>query len=437
MSGQRFRRQARSQREQDLIDASGRYMACGIRSTSLAPEYQMIVARAEGSRIYDCSGNVYLDYLLGSGPMFVGHAHPAVVAAVREQVGLGSSYLLANEPAIRLCQAIVELVPCADKVTLHNSGSEATSYAMRLARAWRKRDKIIKFEGGFHGMNDHSLMSNQWTFQPAAYPQPVPNSAGIPRSLQDDVLIAPFNDLEATSDLVAHHADELGGIIVEPLCRTIPPQPGFLQGLRALADRHEIPLIFDEVVTGFRMGLGGAQAYYGVTPDLCALGKAISGGHPLGVVCGRADIMDLAGPGSMMTGDHVRMTGTYSSNPVSAVAALAVIDVLSQPGVYDTVERKGNKLKQALSLALDNAGIPAQVIGEATAFQPWFTDQAVVDHRSCLRADWGLSFALIDRLLDYGIIKGHEKFFVSVAHSDEDINDTIAAFEPVAEALRA
>jgi glutamate-1-semialdehyde 2,1-aminomutase len=411
-------------------------MACGIRSTSVSPEYQMIVSHAQGSKIYDCSGNAYIDYLLGSGPMFIGHAHPAVVAAVREQLAAGSSYLLANEPAIRLCEAIVELVPCAEKVTLHNSGSEATSYAMRLARAWRKRDKILKFEGGFHGMNDDALMSNQWTFQPADYPRAVPNSAGIPRDVQDDVLIAPFNDLERTSALLQRHSEELGGIIVEPLCRTIPPQPGFLEGLRDLARNHDIPLIFDEVVTGFRMGLGGAQAYYGVTPDLCAIGKAISGGHPLGVVCGRSDIMDLAGPASMMSGDHVRLTGTYSSNPISAVAALAVIGELRKPGVYEAVERKGNRLRQALTELLAKAGIAAQVIGEATAFQPWFTDEAVIDHRSGLRADMGLNFTLIDRLLDHGIVKGHEKFFVSTAHTDQDIDDTIAALASVVETLR-
>lgn len=426
-----FKRNPRSEHELALIEASQRTMACGIRSPSISPEYQMIVKRAEGARIYDCSDNEYIDYLLGSGPMFIGHAHPAVVAAVREHIADGSSYLLANEPAVRLCEAIVEHVPCAEKVTLHNSGSEATYYAMRLARAWRKRDKILKFEGGFHGMNDYALMSNQWTFQPVDYPAPVVNSAGIPDKVAEDVLVAPFNDLEKSVAIIRQHADDLGGIIVEPLCRTMPPEPGFLEGLRDICSELDIPLIFDEVVTGFRMALGGAQAFYGVTPDLCAIGKAISGGHPLGVVCGRADIMDLAGPATIMTGDHVRLTGTYSSNPISAVVALAVIDELKKPGVYTEVERKGNKLMQALDAMLKQAQIPAQVIGEATAFQPWFTAEKVIDHRSCLSADMGRSFKFIDLLLDRGIVKGHEKFFVSTAHSDADIDYTIAALEEV------
>jgi glutamate-1-semialdehyde 2,1-aminomutase len=435
MTGFSFERKPRTAHEQELIKSSQDFMACGIRSPSISPEYQMIIKRAQGSRIFDCSDNEYIDYLLGSGPMFIGHAHPAVVAAVREHIENGSSYLLANEPAIRLCEAIVDAVPCAEKVTLHNSGSEATYYAMRLARAYRKRDKILKFEGGFHGMNDYALMSNQWTFQPVEFPTPVPNSAGIPARVEDDVLIAPFNHLERTLEIIRQYADELGAVIIEPLCRTMPPVPGFLEGLREITRELDIPLIFDEVVTGFRMAFGGAQEYYGVTPDLCAIGKAISGGHPLGVVCGRADIMDLAGPGTIMTGDHVRLTGTYSSNPISAAVALAVIGELKKPGVYEDVARKGNKLKGALIEMLDAAQIPAHVIGESTAFQPWFTREQVIDHRACLSADMGMSFKFIDLLLDRGIVKGHEKFFVSTAHSDDDIDYTIDALKQVIEIM--
>lgn len=435
MSGFSFERKPRSQRERALLAASERFMACAVRSPGLRPEYQMVVERAQGARLFDCSGNEYIDYLLGSGPLFIGHAHPAVVAAVARQLEAGSSFLLANEPAIRLCEALVAAVPCADKVTLHNSGSEATHYAMRLARAYRGRDAILKFEGGYHGMGDDALMSTQWTFQPAEFPSPVPNSAGIPASVAERVLVAPFNDLETTVQIARRHADALGGIIVEPLCRTLPPAPGFLQGLRALATELDIPLIFDEVVTGFRLAYGGAQVRYGVVPDLCALGKAISAGHPLGVVCGRADIMDLAGAATAMTPRHVRLTGTYSGNPISAVAALAVLEELAKPGVYQAVEARGERLRQALAESLARAGVPAQVVGEATAFQPWFTAEAVRDHRSTLRADWGRGLRFGDLLLDRGIIKAHEKFFLSTAHSDEDIDCTIAAFEAVAAQL--
>lgn len=435
MSNFTFERKPATEHEKQLIELSERYMACGIRSPTITPDYQMIIERAEGSRVFDCSGNEYIDYQLGSGPMFLGHAHPAVVKAVQQQVEKGSSYLMANEPAVRLCEEIVKAVPCAEKVTLHNSGSEATFYAMRLARAYRKRDKILKFEGGFHGMNDYALMSNQWTFEPAEYPSAVPNSAGIPSHLSDDVLIAPFNDLEKTIALIRQHADEIGGVIIEPLCRTMPPVPGFLEGIREVTKELDIPLIFDEVVTGFRMAFGGAQEYYKVTPDLCAIGKSISGGHPLGVVCGRADLMDFAGPGTLMTEDHVRLSGTYSNNPVSAVAALAVIEELKKPGTYEEVERKGLKLKNSLSELFVAAKIPAQVIGEATAFQPWFTEVPVTDHRSSLQGDMMKNFQFIDLLLDRGVMKGFEKFFVSTAHSDEDIDYTIAACAEAVEVM--
>jgi glutamate-1-semialdehyde 2,1-aminomutase len=286
-------------------------------------------------------------------------------------------------------------------------------------------------------MNDYALMSNQWTRQPAEFPQPVANSAGIPASVAADVLIAPFNHLQQTLGIIRRHAQELGGVIVEPLCRSMPPVPGFLEGLREITRELDIPLIFDEVVTGFRLAFGGAQEFYGVIPDVCAIGKAISGGHPLGVVCGRADIMDLAGTAAMLTGDHVRLTGTYSSNPISAAVALAVIGELKKPGVYPQVERKGRRLKQALSDMLAEAGIAAQVIGEATAFQPWFTGEPVLDHRGCLRADGAMASRFIDLLLDRGIVKGHEKFFISTAHSDADIDYTIDALREVVQLLAA
>jgi glutamate-1-semialdehyde 2,1-aminomutase len=252
----------------------------------------------------------------------------------------------------------------------------------------------LKFEGGYHGMNDYALMSNHSTLHPADFPKPVPNSAGIPQRITDDVLIAPFNDLERTVDIIRKYSDELGGVIVEPLCRTILPVPGFLEGLRELTRELDIPLIFDEVVTGFRLALGGAQECYGVTPDLCATGKVISCGHPLGVVCGRADIMDHAGPATAGTPDHVSLTGTYSSNPISAKVALAVI-------------------------------------GEASAFQPWFTKEEVTDHRASLSADVEMNSRFTNLLLDRGIAKGHEKFFISTVHPDEDIDYTIHAIREV------
>ena len=424
MSGRR----PRSPREARLLERAGELLPAGVRNATLNPAYAMIVAEARGSRIRDCSGNEYIDYLLGSGPLLLGHAHPAVVEAVRAQLDKGTSYLMVSEPAIRLAEAIVGIVPCAEQVSFHSTGSEATFFALRLARAWRRRSAILKFEGAFHGMHDYALMSNQWTPRPAPFPEAVPNSAGIPEALSREVLVAPFNDAETTAAIVERHHERLAGIIVEPMQRTIPPRPGFLQELRKLASHFEIPLIFDEVVTGMRLALGGAQERYGVTPDLCALGKSISGGHPIGVLCGRADLMALAGRGVMLT-------GTFSSNPVSAVAALACIGELRKPGVYEALEAKGRRLMTGLQRALDDAGVPARVSGEPSAFQPWFTDREIVDHRSTLAADGRRNARFIDALLERGVVKAHEKFFVSTAHTEEDVEATLEAFAGAAEQI--
>ncbi len=426
-----FKKNPRSEREAAYLEKCAEFLPVGVRNASYNPEYMMVIREARGSRITDCSGNEYIDYLLGSGPMFLGHAHPAVSKAVEEQLQHGTSYLMVSEPAIELAEEIVNAVPCAEQVSFHNSGSEATFFALRVARAYRKRDKILKFEGGYHGMGDSALMSTQWTQQPMAFPAAHADSAGIPASVRDETLIAPYNDFETASAIIEKHADELACVIVEPLHRTIPPRDGFLQELRKLTAHLEIPLIFDEVVTGFRLAFGGAQELYGVTPDLCALGKTISGGHPFGVLCGVNEIMSMASPARIATGDWARLSGTFSSNPISCRAALAIIEELKKPGFYQAVERKGNKLRTGLEDALSSAGIAAQVMGEATVFQPWFSEQVVVDHRSALAADARKNLQFIDLLLDRGIVKGHEKFFVSAAHTDQDIDDTIEALVSV------
>ncbi|MFT5443692.1 MAG: glutamate-1-semialdehyde 2,1-aminomutase [Myxococcota bacterium] len=422
-----FQKQPRSEHEAALLERCAKSLPVGVRNASYNPDYMMVIKKAQGARITDCSGNEYLDYLLGSGPMFLGHAHPAVVKAVEEQLRNGTSYLMVSEPAIELADEIVAAVPCAEQVSFHNSGSEATFFAMRVARAFRKRDKILKFEGGYHGMGDAALMSTQWTKDELEYPLAHMDSSGIPESVRGETLIAPYNDFETTSAIIEKHADELGCVIVEPLHRTIPPKPGFLQELRKITAHLGIPLIFDEVVTGFRLGLGGAQELYGVTPDLCALGKTISGGHPFGVLCGKSEIMQMASPMRILKGDWARLSGTFSSNPVSCRAALAIIAELKKPGFYEEVERKGKKLRAGLEAAIESNGMSAQVLGESVVFQPWFTKETVTDHRSSLTASPGTNLKFIDKLLDRGIVKGHEKFFVSAAHTDEDIDYTIEA----------
>jgi glutamate-1-semialdehyde 2,1-aminomutase len=386
-----------------------------------------VVSRAEGPRIWDFSGNEYLDYLLGSGPMLLGHAHPAVVQAAREQVVKGTSFLLPNEPSILLAEELVQAVPCAERVAFCSTGSDATFFALRLARAHRGRSRVLKFEGAYHGQGDAVSMSNQWTREPAPWPDPVPASAGIPDSTLGDVLVAPFNDIDTTADLVEQHADELAAVIVEPMQRTIPPRTGFLQGLREVTAEHGIPLVFDEVVTGFRLAYGGAQERYGVVPDLCALGKSLSGGHPLGVVCGSGEIMRHAEGIRRLTGGYVAMTGTYSGNPVSCAVGLAVLEQLRAPGVYDALFARGERLMAGIRTACEQAGLAVKVTGEPPAFEAWFCEEDVTDHRSSLLADQmrGLRFA--QALVERGVVKAHEKFFVSTAHTDADIDATLAA----------
>jgi glutamate-1-semialdehyde 2,1-aminomutase len=250
------------------------------------------------------------------------------------------------------------------------------------------------------------------------------------------VLVAPFNDLATTTAIIERHHDALAAVIVEPLQRTIPPAPGFLAELRRVTSHYGIVLVFDEVVTGFRLALGGAQEHYGVMPDLCALGKSISGGHPLGVVCGRREILALADPERREQGDSVLLTGTYSGNPISAAAALACIGELRRPGVYAALATTGAHLMSTLQRLCDEARVPVRVLGEPSVFQPWFTTTEVVDHRSSLKADRRRGAAFTDRLLEAGVVKAHEKFFLSTAHGPEDVVRTVEAMAYAVERLQ-
>src|SRR5246127_2322308 len=305
----------------------------------------VVIREGRGGRVWDESGKEYVDFLLGSGPMLVGHAHPDVTAAVQERVTHGTTFFANNRWGIERAEAIVEAVPCAEQVRFVSTGSEADLYAMRAARAFRKRDKILKFEGGFHGMSDYSLMSLA-PKRPGNFPQPIPDSAGIPRSLRDEILVAPFNDLEVVASLVREHRDELAGIILEPFQAIIPPAPSFLEGLRKITAQHGIPLIFDEVVTGFRLAYGGAQEYYGVVPDLCTLGKVIGGGFPLAAIAGRADIMAQFDRAKGGDAGVLKQIGTPSGNPVAAAAGLAPLEILRRPGAYDRIFATGRELME-------------------------------------------------------------------------------------------
>ena len=395
---------------------------------------EMVIREGKGGRVWDEQGKEYVDYLLGSGPMLVGHAHPEVTAAAQAQIAKGTTFFANNRLGIELAEAIVEAVPCAEQVRFVSSGSEADLYAMRAARAFTRRDKILKFEGGYHGMSDYSLMSLA-PKRSGNFPLPVPDSAGIPKSVRDDMIIAPFNDAEAVDALVREHKSELAGVIVEPFQRIIPPAPGFLAALRKITADNGVPLIFDEVVTGFRLAYGGAQEYYGVVPDLCTLGKVIGGGFPLAAIAGRADIMAHFDKNKVGDENFLVQIGTLSGNPVAAAAGLATMAILKRPGAYERIHGTGRELMAALGDLLRSAGIPARISGEPPLFDVVFTDQPVRDYRGTLAGDAKMMSRFNGLLRERGILKGESKYYISLAHTAEDVNFTIAAWKDAVKAL--
>ncbi len=397
---------------------------------------EVVIREGKAGRVWDENGKEYVDFLLGSGPMLVGHAHPEVNAAVEAQIQKGTTFFANNRKGIELAEAIVEAVPCAEQVRFVSSGSEADLYAMRAARAYTRRDKILKFEGGYHGMSDYSLMSLA-PKRSGNFPMPVPDSAGIPKNVRDDMIIAPFNDADAVAGLVRDHKDELAGAIVEPFQRIIPPAPGFLAALRKITADNGVPLIFDEVVTGFRLAYGGAQEYYGVEPGLCTLGKVIGGGFPLAAIAGREEIMAHFDKAKVGDENFLVQIGTLSGNPVAAAAGLATMSILRRPGAYEQIHATGRELMQALGGLLQRAGIPAQITGEPPLFDVVFTDQPIRDYRSTLTGDAELMRRFNALLRERGILKGESKYYVSLAHTPEDVRFTIAAWESAIKALKA
>jgi glutamate-1-semialdehyde 2,1-aminomutase len=388
----------------------------------------LTIVEGAGSRVRDAEGREYVDFLLGSGPMFLGHAHPEVTEAVQRQVARGTTFFANNPAAVELAEAIVEAVPCAQQVRFLASGTEADMYAMRIARAFRGRETILKFEGGYHGMSDAALMS-LWAKRPGNFPRPVSDSAGIPRAVEEQVLVAPFNDAAAAVALIDSRAEEIAGVIVEPMQRLIPPVPGFLEALREATARHGIPLIFDEVVTGFRLAYGGAQEAFGIVPDLCTLGKIIGGGFPLAAVAGRADIMAVLDR-SAGEDRFCPQIGTLSGNPVACAAGLATLAVLRRPGAYGAVEATGRALMEGMEAALRRHGVAAEIVGLPSLFDVVFTPHGPPrNHRDMLRADAALQRAVNAGLRARGVLKGESKYYVGLCHDAADVALTLAAFE--------
>jgi len=394
----------------------------------------IFIREGKGSRVWDADGREYVDYLIGSGPMLLGHGHPEVLEVVAEQLPRGMTFFANNAPGVELAEEICRAVSCAEQVRFLSSGGEADMYAMRLARAFTGRDKIVKFEGGYHGMSAEAQMS----LAPARlvnFPQAVPDSAGIPEAVRAEMLIAPFNDADYIEGLLKEHGDEVAGIIVEPLQRIIPPAPGFLQSVRALCDRYGIVLIFDEVVTGFRFAYGGAQEVYGVTPDLCTLGKIIGGGFPLAAVAGRKTIMDHFDKAIVGADRWLMMLGTLSGNPVAAFAGLKTMEILRRDGAFDTLRANGARLMAMFDRHLSAAGIAHRIVGHPTLFDVVFTDRDVRTYRDVQAADAAKNARFNAALRENGVFKSPGKVYPSLALTEADFALTDAAIEKATAAI--
>ena len=396
-------------------------------------DHAIIIARGEGSHVWDEDGGEYIDYLIGSGPMLVGHGHPEVLEAVLQQLPQGMTFFANNARGIELADAICEAVPCCEQVRFVTSGGEADMYALRLARAFTGKTKILKFEGGYHGMSAEAQMSLAPNRQ-VNFPQAVPDSAGIPASVRDEMLIAPFNDLAAVETLLSEH-DDIAAIIVEPLQRIIPPQPGFLAGLRALCDSHHVLLIFDEIVTGFRLAYGGAQERYGVTPDICTLGKIIGGGFPLAALGASREIMKHFDKAVVGGDKWLMQLGTLSGNPVASVAGLKTMEILRRPGQYEALRKTGKRLQDMQSEKLHKAGIAHQIVGDETLFDVLFTQNSCTDYRSTKHAEAERAGLYNLTLRQHGILKSPSKLYPSLAITDADLDQTDEAVTAAVKAL--
>ena len=395
---------------------------------NLPRELSVVLARGQGARVYDATGKEFIDFTMGWGSVILGHGHQKIYEAVMKQAEHGSNFSYVSGPALDLAEELVGAVPCAEKVRFCASGTEATMYAVRFARAYKGREKIVKFEGAYHGGNEFGTIS-LFPQQLLDFPTASPTSAGIPKATCNEVLIAPYNDLETTSRIIAQNAPEIAAVIVEPLHRCTTPVEGFLQGLRDITRKHDILLIFDEVMTGFRLAYGGAQEHYRVVPDLAALGKALGGGYPVGAVVGRADILDLCNEADLGKERFVWFASTVGGNPVTAAAALATLEELRKPGTYQHLFALGERLRSGFRSILSELGIAAQVLGDGPLCALSFTEENVVDYRTAFRSDRAKERAFKLGLFQNGIFLNplSTKLYLSTAHGDEEIDMILSA----------
>lgn len=395
-----------------------------VRAFGSVDSEPFFVDHADGARLFDVDGNSYLDYVSSWGPMILGHNHPQVRDAVQQAVARGLSFGTPCADEVHLAETVRELVPSVEMLRMVNSGTEATMSAIRLARGATGRGKIVKFEGCYHGHGDSFLVKAG----SGALTLGVPTSPGVPKANTDLTLTLPYNDIDAARELFAEHGDEIAGLIVEPVAgnmNCVPPQPGFLQALRELCTQHGAVLIFDEVMTGFRVALGGAQAHYEVTPDLTTFGKIIGGGMPVGAFGGKRELMQQIAP----TGP-IYQSGTLSGNPVTMAAGLATLQLIREPGFHAELERKVERLTDGLQTIADEVGAPFSFNRVGAMFGLFFNAEKVASFQQATACDPDWFKPFFHGMLTRGVYLAPSMFeagFMSAAHTDADIDATLTA----------
>lgn len=418
-----------SERSRQLYEQASGLMPAGVSSPVRAfRPYPRYISRAKGARITDVDGREYIDHCMAFGPLVLGHAHPSVVRALKEQAEKGTLYGAPVEDEVRFAETIVRNYPSIEMLRIVSTGTEATMHALRLARGYTGRKKVLKFEGCFHGAHDAVLVKAG----SGATTHSAPNSLGVLEEVSRNTLLASYNDLDSVERTLAANRGEVAAIIVEPVMGNVGPvlpREGFLPGLRELATEHGALLIFDEVITGFRLSMGGAQRLFGVTPDITTLGKIAGGGMPIGVFGASKEIMSMISPLG-----KVYQAGTFSGNPMSLAAGLATIRELGAQG-HDDLNRKGDMLRHDLNEALGGSKVPHQVAGIGSMFQLFLSSRPVDNYQDALGADTALFDQMFLRLLEKGVYLAPSQFetnFLSTAHSDEDVRRVV---DSIAEAL--
>lgn len=416
-------------RSKTLFDAAQQVIPGGVNSPARAygpvGGDPLFIVKGEGARIVDADGASYIDFVGSWGPLILGHAHPEIVAAVNAAAAGGTSFGAPTEIEVKMAQLVTEMVPSVEMVRMVNSGTEATMSAIRLARGHTGRNKIVKFEGCWHGHADSFLIQAG----SSALTMGAPSSPGVTPGTAADSITVPFNDLEAVEKAVVENRDEIAAVIVEPVAGNmgvIPPAPGFLQGLRDITAEMGVVLIFDEVITGFRVSQGGAQELYGVTPDLTTLGKIIGGGLPVGAFGGRREIMSDISP----LGKMVSQAGTLSGNPLAMTAGYETLRRLQEPGVYEALEAKAQALETGILENLKALGLNYQTNRVGSIMTLFFTEVPVASFDAANACDQDLFARYFREMLNRGVYLAPSQFeaaFVSLAHSDADIDETIKA----------